>query len=89
MKDLRISKRLFLETSGLNDSRNKNKDIGSVIDGHFDADGCIWYHRACILVKDLWIGGTFWMWPPETFPKRLLDHIDDWIGAGLISFDYK
>ena len=89
MRSLMISKKLFLETSGLNDDRNNMANVNQLIDGCFDSDGMIFYHAACNLVKELYDTGKYWMWSPDSYPKRLLDHIDDWITAGFISFDYK
>lgn len=89
MKSLQISKKLFVETSGLHDSRNKKSEVDEAISGWFDANGYIFYHRSFTLIDELYKSGRFWMWSAESYPKRLLDHIDDWIENDLITFDYK
>ena len=33
--------------------------------------------------------GKYYMYPLDTLPTRVLDHIDDWIAAGKIVVEYK
>lgn len=89
MNSLRIARELFIEASGVSDSRNSRKQINTLLDNHFGEDNCIWYHNAFNLVVEMYHTGKYWMYPPEDFNRILLDHIDDWITVGHILFEYK
>ena len=89
MKSLRINRKLFIEASGIDDERNSKKLVKQMLNGRFGEDDCIWYHDAFNLVVDMYRTGKIWMYPPEEYNRILIEHIDDWIGVGLITFDYK
>lgn len=86
---LLLSKQIFMEAAGLHDERNKMKELNAIIDEKCEKEGYIWYHTALNLYKELYESGKYYMYPLDTLPTRVLDHIDDWIAAGKIVVEYK
>lgn len=86
---LLLSKQLFMEAAGLQDERNKMRELNEIIDENCEIKGYIWYHNALTLCKKLWASEKYYMYPLDSIPEKILDHLDDWVAAGKIIVDYK
>lgn len=87
-KGLRLSKKMFIYAGGLYDERNNQHELDGILEKIVDENGLLWYHDALNLYSKLFDSGKYYMFPIETIPTKVLDHLDDYISSGALRLQY-